>query len=569
VQKSSAFHDSYVLEVIALNGLDRSGFLLGRMKSSDSMHLKVKDHVLYYGKPLPILPPLNPDQFAFDRFMETRGIYDQIYLREGNHTRLSPFKPGIAGMARQLRDHVKGALRASSMGTQELGVLQAILLGDRGELDPEVSDHYRDAGAAHILAVSGLHIGILLLLIRILFKPFLPFRYGRPAAALLSLALIWGYAIFTGLSPSVVRAVTMFSFLTYALYLDRPANNFNVLALSVLGILLVHPKFLFEVGFQLSYAAVLAIAWIYPLLIRAWCPRVPALKRIWKLTAVSLSAQLGVLPLCLYYFHQFPGLFLVSSVILVPFLGFFLGTGVLVVALASLQTLPEFLALAYTQLIGAMNTVVRIISEQELFVIRDIPMDRTGLLLWYLLLFFLVLSIQKRSLRNLLFVGLMLICIQVKTLVQIHHNSEIREVYLLHQVGNSGMLYQDGQVLRVLSPDPSRLESISRNVRVNRRLHPLPPEALPMAFTMGSDRWIVLDSTANTALLPEGIDGLILTQSPRVHLGRILEGTELRQVVADGSNYPSDVKRWRKTCRSYGIPFHSTSEQGAFRLYSM
>ncbi|GGD53767.1 ComEC/Rec2 family competence protein [Muriicola marianensis] len=564
--KSSGYYHKYLLEVSSLNGHGASGLILGLEKRKEQPGFKAESRLLFTGKIKPIPPPFNPYQFAYDEYMEVRGVYDQVILKEGNYIVQDPEGYSIRGRAQRIREGVIEALQATSVGREELGVIQAILLGERDDLDPEVYRQYRDAGAAHILAVSGLHIGILLLLIRFFLSPLSSLRHGKTWTALLTISLIWVYSLFTGLSPSVVRAAAMFSFLSYALFLNRPSNTVNILAISALFILVIEPRFLFQVGFQLSYAAVLAIAWIFPVLMRAWYPRNRLLRRLWKLTAVSLAAQLGVMPLCLFYFHQFPGLFLLSALLLVPFLGLIIGIGIPVVILATLNSLPDTIALGYSAVIGRMNDIVGSIAAQETFIFRDIPLDKISLLLLYLLLVFLLINFQKPRFRNLALLGLSVLCLQGWTFYQKQKFAGHQETVLLHRVGNSGILYQEGRDLRLLSPDPEYLKPLAASFGMHRHLTSLSIQDLPRAFSLGMESWIVIDSTARIPKQAKQISGLLLIQSPKVHLGRLLEELRPQIVVADGSNYRQYAERWEQTCREYGVPFYSTAQTGALSL---
>ena len=569
VLRPSSFYNSFILEVKAVDGTVRSGRLLGRQKRSGNITYEVDDRILFYGIPEPIHPPANPHQFNFRSYMKTMGICDQVRLGEFNYIRIPAEATSLTGRARRLRNRMKEALQRSFPRKDELGVLMAILLGDRNDLSPEVYRQYRDAGAAHILAVSGLHVGILLLLLRILLKPLLALKKGRQLAMVIAIIAIWAYAFFTGLSPSVVRAATVFSFLSYTLFLSRPANTLNIIFLSAFAILLFKPEFLFQVGFQLSYAAVLSIAWVYPILLRIWHPKNKIVKRLWRLVAVSLAAQIGVLPLCLHYFHQFPGLFLISAIILLPGLGFLLGSGVIVVVLGSLDRLPEWLALAYSQMIKIMNTAVEIIAAQETFVLRGITLKPLEVILLFFVLIFLVLTLQKPRFRHMCALGGAICLLQISVLYQRYRQVQTREVYLLHRVAHSGLLYQHGPDLQLYSDDPYDLQAVMENFRVHKRLKPYARRAFPRAFSVEGRVWIVMDSTGILPPVTGELFGLILTQSPEVHLGRILEQARPQKVVADGSNFRQDVVRWKETCRGYGIPFYSTTDSGALKLIAL
>jgi len=246
--------------------------------------------------------------------------------------------------------------------------VNALLLGQRTDISSGTYDAYKNAGAVHLLAVSGLHIGILLWILHMVFRPVELLPKGKTIKLLVLLVALWSYAVLAGLSASIIRAVSMFSFVAYALYLNRPANTFNILALSIFFVLLAFDaRLLYSPGFQMSYAAVFAIVWIYPKLQAIWRPGQWLPRKIWQLLSVSLAAQLGVLPISLFYFHQFPALFFVSNLLVVPFLGLLLGTGFLIALLALFQLLPPALALVYEEIIGAAGLRASKLSFSGIF----------------------------------------------------------------------------------------------------------------------------------------------------------------------------------------------------------
>ncbi|MBT8281657.1 MAG: competence protein ComEC family protein [Muriicola sp.] len=567
ILKPTPYRQSYLFKVASFNNTSCDGLILGSTrKESKIKNLKVDDRLLFYGKIQPISPPQNPYQFAYDSYMETKGVYDQITLQSENTVQVVNRKSSLGGLAAQLQNKIKTALSSSPIGSKEQGVLRAILLGQRNDLDKGLYQNYKDAGAAHILAVSGLHIGILLLILRAILNPINSLPQGRRFSILLSVLFLWAYALFTGLSPSVVRAVSMFSFVAYAMYLNRPTNAINILALSFSAILLVQPKFLFQLGFQLSYSAVFAIGWVYPMMVQSWVPRNGILKRMWKLFAVSLAAQLGVLPLCLYYFHQFPTAFFITAMVIVPFLGLLLSLGILVIILSGFSLLPDFLALFYDRMIRTINELVELIASQEYLIIREIPFDKPSLVLLYFIIVLFVLSLYKKRFSYVFFLGISLVGLQVWTYYRRTQDRHKEEVILLQQVANSGLLFKKGSELLVMSHDHSKIKNLVKNFELNCFLDTVRPTPLPNSFHIGNDRWVVLDSAGILPPVQESLSGLILTQSPKVHLGRLLELHCPDRIVADGSNYPNEIERWKRTCKTYGVPFYSTAEQGAITL---
>jgi competence protein ComEC len=571
VLRSTAFNDHYLAEVRSCNTKPCRGVLLLTVRKQQNRPVyKVDELILVRGNLIPITPAANPHQFDYRSYMASMGVYHQMKIDKGSLLFRAPGKSTLTGRAFSVQSYLGESLQSSVLGSKELGILQAIVLGQRNELDPEVYQNYKDAGASHILAVSGLHIGILLLILQALLKPLNAFRFGKEISMLLCLLFLWAYAYITGLSPSVVRAVTTFSFIAYAMYLNRPTANINILALSMFCILLVQPLFLFQPGFQLSYAAILAIGWIYPILLRQWQPKYRLAKRLWRLLALSIAAQAGVFPLCLYYFHQFPALFFLSGLIIVPFLGILLGYGILVVLLASLNALPDLLAMGYDQLLKIMNAAVELIAKQEQFIYKGLSVDITTLVLLYLLVILTVLQLRKRRFGTIVYIGIIVMVIQGWTFFRIYNHHKTEEVIIVHQMGNTGILFQKNGQLQVLTPDPERLQTLIDDLVLNRFLSGVSTRRLPPSFSLGNQHWVVVDKSG---ILPpfsaECAPSLLLSQSPPIHLERILKMSYPSIVIADGSNYTGDIARWKATCEMLGIPFYSTAEQGALTIRLM
>lgn len=336
VLKSNQYSDRYYVNVLSLNDEKVSGKLLLNISSDSTIKkLAVDDEFFTITEINPIKSALNPYQFNYRYYLKTLGIYHQISVKPNKVILLEKTSKTIYGIAANFREHIITKLKEKDFGEEELSVIQALLLGQRNDISESTYNDYKNAGAVHILALSGLHIGIILMLLEFLLAPLERLPNGKIIKLLLIVFLLWCFAFIAGLSPSIVRAVTMFTFLAYALSLNRPSNTLNIIALSMFFILLTQPMFLFQVGFQMSYAAVFSIAWIYPKLQRFWYPENYFIRKPWQLLSVSLAAQLGVLPISLFYFHQFPALFFISNLVVIPFLGAILGIGFFVVFLVN------------------------------------------------------------------------------------------------------------------------------------------------------------------------------------------------------------------------------------------
>jgi len=566
VLKPNSYSERYVALVNEIDGKKASGkIILTAPIDSTKRTFQVDNELFVHGILSEVQTPLNPHQFDYREYLETLGIYHELKTEKDALYLSKKYSWSIYGIAATARNKIIDKLKSANFGKEELAIIQALLLGQRNDITTETFDDYKDAGAVHILAVSGLHIGILLLLLQFALRPLELLPNGKILKLVVIVILLWGFAFLAGLSASIVRAVTMFSFVAYALYLNRPSNTFNILALSMFFILLViNPKLLFQVGFQMSYAAVFAIVWIYPLFQRFWSPKNSFLRKIWQLFSVSVAAQLGVLPISLFYFHQFPGLFFVSNLLIVPALGVILGTGILVIALALFNVLPSFLVSIYNSMIGWMNAIVKWVAKQESFVFDQISFDAVQLFLAYTLLISLVLCFSKGTFKRALVFGFAIIVFQVYFFQTIYQTSKKSDLLLAHQSKNTVLLNQKGEKLYRFTTDSLRSARLINDYIVGERIAFVQDLSLKNSYETKYGSLYIMDSLSIYPPTKKRIDYLVLTQSPKINLNRLIDSVLPRQILVDGSNYKSYIKRWQATCDKRKIPFHYTGEKGAF-----
>jgi len=356
----------------------------------------------------------------------------------------------------------------------------------------------------------------------------------------------------------------MFSFVAYALYLNRPSNSFNILALSVLFILLfIDPNLLFQVGFQMSYAAVFAILWIYPLLQKLWYPKNRILRYLWQLLSVSIAAQLGVLPISLFYFHQFPGLFFISNLVIIPALGIILGFGILIIVLSLFNWLPEQLVRLYETLISWMNQVVAWVAQQESFVFSSISFDTGQLVLSFSVIACLTLTLSSQSFKRLSLLLVSLICFQSWTIFQEYKTDIKKEVWVLHQTKNTVLFNRNGKNLSVLTSNELTSRNLIENYSIGERIKTIEFDSLQNSYHVTNSSLLLIDSSG---IYPSRKKQqiLLLTQSPKINLERLIAVDKPIEIIVDGSNYISYINRWKATCLKHKIPFHYTGEKGAY-----
>lgn len=286
--------------------------------------------------------PKYPLQFDYGRYLSIKGYAGTIYLPDGKYVLEKERYFSLRAFANQLRSAILAEIEAYNVSEHEFGVLAALLLGERSFLDVELRDDFADAGAIHILAVSGLHVGIIYFFFISLLNKLSGKRRGI-WKLLPVLIILWGYAVVTGLSPSVLRASTMFSFIALGKCFDRYGNIYNLIAASALILLTLKPVLILQPGFALSYLAVLGIVFYYPRFRSIINLKNKWLDKVASLICVSLAAQLATFPISIYYFHQFPNLFLLTNLIVIPLATIILYSGILWMAFIWLDPVAIYL----------------------------------------------------------------------------------------------------------------------------------------------------------------------------------------------------------------------------------
>ncbi|TDT43804.1 competence protein ComEC [Maribacter spongiicola] len=564
VLKPNQFSTRYFASVKSIGNRQVTGTILLTIPiDSVKLNLAIDNEFVTYTEAKAISPPLNPHQFNYKKYLENLGVYHSMRIKHDGLVKIKSSQTTLLGIAASARNHIIKKLDQENFGADELSVIQALLLGQRSDISEETYTNYQKAGAVHILAVSGLHIGILLLVIQFLLSPLKNIPNGRTLILILSVLSLWTFAFIAGLSASIIRATTMFTFVAYALSLNRPSNTFNILALSILFILLfINPNLLFQVGFQMSYAAVFAILWIFPLLKQLWFPKNKVVRYFWQLLCVSIAAQLGVLPISLYYFHQFPGLFFISNLVIVPALGLILGMGILVIALSLLNWLPSPLVWFYNEIIGLMNSLIAWVAKQENFIFSAISFDFIQLLLSILVLIMGIEFCTKFNYKRIVFFLLSILCFQGYTIYQEYEAQNKSEVLVLHQTRKSLIFNRSGDNLSILTNSNNTPNYLISEYKTAERIDSVRYDSLKNSYAFEDELLLIIDSTG---IYPKfASHKILLTQSPKINLDRLLNSINPKVIIADGSNYKSYIDRWKATCIKNKIPFHYTGEKGAY-----
>jgi len=569
VLKRGKFHDKYEAEVVLVQDEVTNGKMLLNIEiDTASSVLKVDDRIYIASEFSTISTSLNPHQFDYRSYLARQGIHQQLFLKKNQFLKVE--KTGsFLGFIAKIRSKIQNSLQQEEFSDDTYAVMNALLLGQRQDISKELTNDYARAGAIHILAVSGLHVGIILLILSFLLKPLERLKKGRIIKLLFIVLFLWFFALLAGMSASVVRAVTMFSAVAVA-QASRNRNSIeHSLILSMFILLLCKPMFLFDVGFQLSYVAVFGIVWIQPKLYNLWEPKLRLIDKLWQLFTVSIAAQLAVLPLSLFYFHQFPALFWLSNLVIVPFLGIILTGGILMIILSLLSLLPNFLVHFYDGIISLMNGFIEFISRQKAFLFTDISFSGLMTFASYLVIVFGIhLFYRVNAKRLILFLSSVAVFHIVLTFEKFQINNK-NELVIFHKSRNSIYGVREGAQMKVYhSLDSIQVSNegtlIFYKVGEGVQLKIFQEQLNYMEFL--DQQILIVDSLDVYNIKGMNLPIILLKNSPNINLKRLIANLQPKQIIADGSNYKSSIELWKLTCLKTKIPFWVTGQNGAYIL---
>jgi competence protein ComEC len=424
----------------------------------------------------------NPDEFDYPRYLTRKGVSGAGFVSAGkwqvaaHHPRRS-----VQDHAFDCRDKVLSLYRDFGFRADNYAVLSALTVGYKDELSESIRESFSVSGASHVLALSGLHIGFLYVFLFFLLKRIPGSSTGiRIFRVTTIVILLWGFAFLTGLSPSVVRSVIMFSLIGLSQFFTGRAISLNTLFVAGMGMLIYNPSWLYDVGFQLSFTAVIAILLIQPWLYERFTVRNRFLDKLWGLATVSIAAQIGTAPLVLLYFSRFSVHFLLTNILVVPLVTIIIYAAIAMLLLAVIPVAGQLAAYGLDFLLDVLNVVVRGVERLPFASIDHVWVYRVEVLLVYLALFLLGWYVAKRRPRFLL-AGLgVLLVLAVYRVYQVETDSprqslvfyRVRHCPAVHCIlpdGRSWLAYADSV------PNGQRLARTASNYWNRLRLsEPLP-----------------------------------------------------------------------------------------------
>lgn len=562
--KSTVYYDKFILKTSSVNQQNCSGKIIFYVPKKAKKVIEVGNKIKFFETPKVLQNSFNPHQFDYSKYLQNQNVFYEVKLKETDFITVATDND-FYHYINLIKSKLLRSYPIDSFKLDNYNLLMALLFGEKTELSKELSNNYTQAGIIHILAISGLHIALIYGIVLWLTKPLQRLQKGKVYIFLISLSILWFYAVLAGFSASIVRAAVMFSIIALAKILNRQASIYNSLALSAMLLLLYNPNYLFDVGFQLSFAAVLSIVIFQPFVRKYSYSKYYIVKETKSLLLISLVAQIGVLPLTLYYFGQFPLLFLVANLIAIPLSSIILVLGLVLIPFNFL--LPKvavYLSVLTNMLIEVMNNFTSWIVQFDVFIIKNIAFHEVLVVLMYVIISGLIYFTYHPKIKNLSPILGAVLLFQMGYFF-LNSREKHKDEFVVFNVmkhnlfvetkNNSSVFYTDD-----IKNSKQTIQAYTRGKFVKN--YHIKPVKNAYLF---KKKILCIDSLGvyNTEQKPEIV---VLTQSPKINLKRLIAIIKPQQIIADGSNYKSYIKLWKTTCEQEKIPFHATAEKGFYRL---
>ncbi|MCH2045678.1 MAG: ComEC family competence protein [Saprospiraceae bacterium] len=546
--------------------------------------LKYGDFITFRTRIQRITPPANPHTFDAQTFYALKRVYYQTYVRADSWKSLDKGETSLLWSTTiATRQYLLRLLKEHLPSENEYAVASALTLGAKQELNAEVRNAYANTGAMHVLAVSGLHVGLIAWLFSaLLVKRKTDKAWMKVSKTLLLLASIWIFAFLTGASASVMRASTMFSLLILGQETGRSPNVYNTLAFTAFLLLLLDPYFIFDIGFQLSFLAVIGIVYLQPKIYRRIYIKNKILDWIWSLTAVSLAAQLTTLPISWYYFHQFPVYFWLSGLIVIPMATLILPLSLLLFAFGAVPVLSTWIGALLYGLLWLMNALIFVLSHLPYAIIDQIWISSFDMYLLYAIILSLVWAIVHQNKRLLAFGFLgtiVFLAMWNYTKWQQEQQTEIwiyqaRKASLIDciegrkviSLGDSSLI--DAQKAFINQPNLG-----AKGIRNRKELYFNGEDFQNQSFSKYRNyvnfrglRFAFIDYKLpkKATIIPLEVDYLFLRQKPKLYdLAQLETFYKFKYVIWDASNSYWWRNRWAAQCETLGYQYIDVAKDGA------
>lgn len=555
VLKSNKFQNRYLGEIITTDGIKQKIIVY---QDSKLTPLQIGNRIVSSFHLEEINTSKNPFQFNYANYLHNKNIFVQAKIPL--QYKFLENAQGFTFQVIYFRSKLLESFKIHHFSKDVNAVIYSLLFGMKNDLSEQIQTDYKNAGVMHVLAVSGMHIGIIYFLINLILKWFIRSENARFG---ITIAILCIFAVLSGLSGSVVRSVVMFLIIGLSVVFKRKTDSTHALIVSMFFILNINPSYFFDVGFQLSYLAVFSIIYLYPLIRNVFTSKNIILNYFLELIGISLVAQIGILPLTIFYFGQVPLLFLIGNIIVVPLL-----TVVLfgLIALLLLNFIWKFAALYLGDflsfLIEWVNNLIAIVASKEDFVLNDIKMSLLQSVLSLVLIFLIAHAIKQFTFKKIFLVFILVITIQMSYFQEAIKMNSIGKEMFLYDYNSTTFVALKNRKLTILSNDTLvNNKNYIKNICKEYEVEKCEVSSIKNYFETKNFRCLIVDSLG-VVNVSEKIDVLILKDNSKFNLDRYLLMNKPKLVIIHPKNYKKLASQWQESCAKKKIPFHDMREKG-------
>ncbi|MGC4035341.1 MAG: ComEC/Rec2 family competence protein [Chitinophagaceae bacterium] len=580
IEKNKSFKVNAIVNY-AIDSGQKAFVATGKMilyfdKNSFPGHLEEGSEILFKKTLSEIKNSGNPGGFDYTRYCLFQQITHQAYLKTGDYELTGRKNASlVTKLIGFIRTKVLNILGTFIPGDKEKGLAEALLIGYKDDLDKTLVQSYTNTGVVHIIAISGLHLGLIYWLLVQLLKPLDRKKYTRWLKPVLVISGLWLFSLLAGAQPSVLRSAVMFTCIVLGESMGRKSSIYNSLACSAFILLCYNPYWLWDVGFQLSYAAVLSIVIFMQPVYNWFYVKNKALDFIWKMNAVTIAAQILTIPISIYHFHQFPNYFLLTNFIAVPLSSIIVLGEILLCVVSILPLIASFVGKLLHYLIWFMNSWIERIEALP-FSLWD------GLQISFLQMILLTLSIctlsywllEKKREGFIVALSTLLGFFILRSISLIESGGQ-KKIIVYNVPKKEAVDIVEGNQYQFIGDSSLKHDNFSRNfylkpARIMDRTYENElindSENFKEYFSYSGKHVLMIDTSfpiRKTDSKPV-VDLLILSKNPKLYMSSIADCFDIKQVVIDGSVPRRKSNYWKKDCDSLNIPIHDVSTDGAF-----
>jgi len=547
-------------------------------KDTLSSKLKLGDQIITSTYINEIKHTGNPFAFNYKKYLSFKEIYNQCYIQSGNYKLVGENKGNqLKLFSNKIRLKLLKIYRDNKINENEFAVLSALTLGYKSELTPELKESFSTSGAMHILAVSGLHVGIIYIILSKLLSFLNRRKYGKYVQTILIVSTLVFYAFLTGLSDSVLRATIMFTFISIGKVFTRQVSIYNNIAASAFLLLIINPYSVVNVGFQLSYAAVLSIVFFQPKIYSFLIFNNTIIDYLWQLISVSIAAQIGTFPITIFYFGQFPLYFIITNILIIPIATVIIYGAIILFIFSFSTVICSKISLILNSVTKFLNFCIGFIEKLPYAKIDSVFLDSVELVLWTITILVISFFIISKRLKFLRFaVALMIFIVgynflinfqkSQKSLFVVHHMNKLSGISLIDN--KQAKLFVNQHVNKKNQNIQYNVVPLWRYMEITKSgMTKFDQSKILNCINFKAKRIVQIANDSLFNLKPKiklRTDYIVLSNNLNISINQLNNYFNFKLIIFDSSNSYYTIDRWKKDCLENNISYYDVLNDGAY-----